>query len=207
MFTGLIQCVGQIQKMVINSSGVEFFVGCNKVVGEIRTDDSIAINGVCLTATKIEAEGFWSQAVHITLEKTNLGQLKIGSPVNVELAMKASDRIGGHFVTGHVNTKTKLNRTESKGDNFEMWFQLTSDIRFHLIKEGSVALNGISLTVAEVLQDEFMVSIIPHTWAHTQISKVQVGDEVNVELDMMAKMVAKYVENYLKIQRENHAQI
>ena len=197
MYTGLIQTLGRIEKVESNESGKAFLFYCPDLASEIKIDDSIAINGVCLTATAVTKNGFAAQAVNITLEKTNLGQLFVDQKVNVELSMKYSDRVGGHLVQGHVNGLATVLRTEKKGENFEVWFSAPSDLSKYLLKEGSVALDGISLTIADVKNNEFLITFIPHTWTHTQIHTRNVGDKVNLEVDMQARMIANYVEHFM----------
>ena len=205
MYTGLVQTLGRVQKVSTNESGKEFVFYCPDLVQDIKIDDSIAINGVCLTATAVTETGFKAQAVHITLEKTNLGKLSVDQKVNVELSMKYSDRVGGHFVQGHVNGVATFLRRTTKGENNEVWFKAPAELQKYLLKEGSVALDGISLTIADVKDDEFLITFIPHTWTATQIHTRAPGDELNLEVDMMAKMMANYVEMYLNNKRENHA--
>jgi riboflavin synthase len=198
MFTGLIQTIGRVESISVNDSGRAFSFFAPEIVSQIKIDDSIAINGVCLTATAITPTGFKAQAVHITLEKTNLGLLKVDEKVNVELSMRYSDRIGGHLVQGHVNDVAILNSVKKLGDNYELWFQAPSELSRFLLKEGSVALDGISLTIADVKNDQFLVTIIPHTWEKTQIHSKMIGDKINIEVDMQARMIANYVEHFLK---------
>jgi riboflavin synthase len=198
MFTGLIQTIGRVESISVNDSGRAFSFFAPEIVSQIKIDDSIAINGVCLTATAITPTGFKAQAVHITLEKTNLGLLKVDEKVNVELSMRYSDRIGGHLVQGHVNDVAILNSVKKLGDNYELWFQAPSELSRFLLKEGSVALDGISLTIADVKNDQFFVTIIPHTWEKTQIHSKMIGDKINIEVDMQARMIANYVEHFLK---------
>jgi riboflavin synthase len=198
MFTGLIQSIGRVESITINDSGRAFSFFAPEIVSQIKIDDSIAINGVCLTATAITSTGFKAQAVHITLEKTNLGLLNVDEKVNVELSMRYSDRVGGHLVQGHVNDVAILNSVKKLGDNYELWFQAPSELSRFLLKEGSVALDGISLTIADVKKDQFLVTIIPHTWEKTQIHSKMIGDKINIEVDMQARMIANYVEHFLK---------
>jgi riboflavin synthase len=187
-----------VESIADNESGRAFSFYTPQIVDEIKVDDSIAINGVCLTATEITKNGFKAQAVHITLEKTNLGLLQVDEKVNVELSMRFSDRVGGHLVQGHVNDVAILSSIQKLGENYELWFQTPKELSRFLIKEGSVALDGISLTIADVKDDKFLVTIIPHTWEKTQLHIRSVGDKINIEVDMQARMIANYVEHFLK---------
>ncbi len=196
MFTGLIKDLGKIVKMEKNTEGV-FFEIETKLAAEIKTDDSVAVNGVCLTATSVTSKTFSMQAVHVTIEKTSLRLLEVGSFVNLEMALRFSDRLGGHIVQGHVNGVGEFIRSSNIGENFELWFKIPNEFKKYIIKEGSIALDGISLTVADVkFEDasEIMVTIIPHTWHHTQLHTKKIGDVINIEVDMMAK----YLENFMK---------
>ncbi len=201
MFTGLIQEVGIIESVQENAEGRVFMIKAPSLIKEISIDDSIATNGVCLTATKIVGDSFRAQAVHMTLQKTSLGVLKTGDKVNLELSLKPSDRLGGHFVQGHVNALGKITSIEKKGDNWEMEVSFPETLRKYMILEGSIALDGISLTLAKLTPQTLSVSLIPHTLEKTSLSAKKVGDVLNIEVDM----IAKYIENFLKF-NENSRQ-
>lgn len=193
MFTGLIKDIGTIKSIKPNAEGKEFVIETTKLSEQIAIDDSIATNGVCLTATQIQGQTFKVQAVHVTLEKTNLGKLKVGDKVNLELALRAMDRLGGHFVQGHVNSTGKVTSIKPLGKNYEISFKAPKDLFKYMIPEGSIAIDGISLTISKVTKNEFSVSIIPHTYENTIIHTKKIGDSINIEVDMMAK----YLENFL----------
>lgn len=196
MFTGLVKELGRIASVTLNSEGKRIRVHSRVLLAEMGVDDSVNMNGVCQTAVEIGEDYFDVQAIHTTLEKTNFGDLKEGDPVNLELALRLSDRLGGHLVQGHVNGATKLLSMENQGKNYLLTFALPKKFRSYVIPEGSIALDGISLTVAHVKSDwsEFQVSIIPHTWENTVLNARKIGDKVNVEVDILAK----YVENLLR---------
>jgi riboflavin synthase len=198
MFTGLIKEVGTIIKVTPNSEGSELLIDAPKLAEQIGIDDSVAVNGTCLTATKIAGSVFTTQAVHVTLEKTNIGSLKVGDFVNLELALLPTDRLGGHFVQGHVNGVATFKSFTQRGDNFELTFELPDKLMKYMMDEGSIAIDGISLTCAKVEGNLVTVSIIPHTWANTNLFKKKVGDQVNIEADVLAK----YIENLLKFEGE-----
>ena len=201
MFTGLIKDQGLVVSVTENLEGKVFEIETH-LVPDIAIDDSVAVNGVCLTATAVNEKNFRMQAVHLTLEKTNLGDLKTGSTVNLELALKYSDRLGGHLVQGHVNATATVSDISHRGDNYHLWYKIPADLMKFIVKEGSIALDGISLTVADIKDDCVMVTIIPHTWNETQIHNLKIGSRVNVEVDSNAVMMAKYLdslfENYIK---------
>jgi riboflavin synthase len=193
MFTGLIKDIGIIKAINNNNEGKEFVIE-TKLINDIQIDDSVATNGVCLTATKIESQTFTVQAVHVTLEKTSLGQLSVGSKVNLELALRPMDRLGGHFVQGHVGGIGKIKNIVNLGKNFEITLNAPQNLFKYMILEGSIALDGISLTIARLTNDDFTVSIIPHTYENTNLHAKKIGDSINIEVDMMAK----YLENFLR---------
>jgi riboflavin synthase len=194
MFTGLIQEVGTIESISTNPEGKEFVIKAPSLIKEIQVDDSVATNGVCLTATKIQGDTFRVQAVHMTLEKTSIGFLKPQDKVNLELSLRPNDRLGGHFVQGHVNALGKIHHIQMKGKNWEIEISFPKELRKYMISEGSIALDGISLTIARLTDSTLTVAIIPHTLEKTSLSSKKVGDVLNLEVDMLAK----YIENFLK---------
>ena len=198
MFTGLIQEVGTIESITTNAEGKEFVIRAPSLISQIAIDDSVATNGVCLTATKIEGESFRVQAIHVTLEKTSLGHLKVGSKVNLELSLRPMDRLGGHMVQGHVNALGKIKKIEKTGNNWEIEVSIPTELRKYMISEGSIALDGISLTIARLTDSSLTVAIIPHTLEKTSLSSKKVGDVLNLEVDM----VAKYIENFLRFGKD-----
>jgi riboflavin synthase len=194
MFTGLIQEVGIIESVTSNAEGKEFLIRAPRLIEEIKVDDSVATNGVCLTATKIIGNSFRVQAVHMTLEKTSLGTLKNQDQVNLELSLTPQDRLGGHFVQGHVNALGTIKKIEMNGKNWEMEVSFPPAIRKYMISEGSIALDGISLTIAKLSNTSLTVAVIPHTLEKTSLSSKRVGNVLNIEVDM----IAKYLENFLR---------
>ncbi len=203
MFTGLIQDLGEVISITPNNEGAKLVIKTNKLINEIQIDDSVACNGVCLTATQVNSDSFVAQAVHVTLEKTTIGALKTGSKLNLELALRPIDRLGGHFVQGHVNGRGKLIAVNKKGENFELTFELPEHLMKYMISEGSIAIDGISLTIAKVQGNHVSVSIIPHTWSVTALHTKKVGDLFNIEADMLAK----YLENFMNYKKENKSQM
>ncbi len=199
MFTGLIQEVGTIVSVSSNAEGKEFFIKAPKLIKEIKIDDSVATNGCCLTATQIKGDTFKVQAVHMTLEKTSVGGLKSGDKVNLELSLRAQDRMGGHFVQGHVNALGKIKQIKTMGENWEIEVSFPADLRKYMISEGSVAIDGISLTIAKLTADSLTVAIIPHTLEKTTLGTKKVGDHLNLEVDM----IAKYIENFLRYDKDS----
>ena len=200
MFTGLIKDIGTIKSIRKNSEGSEIDIE-TMLASDIAIDDSVATNGVCLTATSVSGSIFTVQAVHVTLEKSNLGDLKQGSKVNLELALRPIDRLGGHFVQGHINGVGKFLGSKSFGKNWELEFSAPRDLFKYMIGEGSICIDGISLTIAKLKEESFVVSIIPHTLENTTLGIKSVGESVNIEVDMMAK----YLENFIKFERASES--
>lgn len=198
MFTGLIQEVGTIKSITTNTEGKEFVIEAPNLIREIAIDDSVATNGVCLTATKISGSTFRVQAIHVTLEKTSIGFLKTGDKVNLELSLRPTDRMGGHMVQGHVNALGKIKNIEKTGANWEIQVEFPENLRKYMISEGSVALDGISLTIARLGARDLTVAIIPHTLEKTSLSGKKIGDFLNIEVDI----VAKYIENFLRFEQD-----
>ncbi|MDE4543017.1 riboflavin synthase [Thermoanaerobacterium sp. R66] len=186
MFTGIIEEVGKV-KMIQRGNITKIAVECKKVLDGVRIGDSIAVNGVCLTVTNIGKDLFTSDIMYGTLKTSNLGSLKIGSIVNLERALSISGRLNGHIVTGHVDTvgtiidKNKINSTTT--------FKIKIDERYskYVADKGSIAVDGISLTVVESSASYFTVSIIPHTENNTTLNIKRIGDTVNIEVDILSK--------------------
>jgi len=199
MFTGLIQEVGTIQSVIQNAEGKEFIIKAPSLIKEIQIDDSVATNGCCLTATKIQGDTFKVQAVHMTLEKTSIGKLEANDKVNLELSLRPTDRLGGHFVQGHVNAMGKIKQIKTIGGNWEIEVSIPKDLRKYMISEGSITLDGISLTIARLTEDSLTVAIIPHTLEKTTLGTKKVGDHLNLEVDM----IAKYIENFLRFDKDS----
>lgn len=193
MFTGLIEEIGKIDRIQQLGKGIEFSIGCSNILEKIKIDDSVAVNGVCLTATKINPNGFIAQAVDETIRKTTLKNLKINQEVNLETALTLQKMLGGHLVLGHVDTiGTLINITrEDLGTLFQ--FQFDSRFSRYLVEVGSVAVDGVSLTLARLGDIDFTVSIIPHSLQNTIFRNYKPGDEVNLEFDV----IGKYVERML----------
>ena len=199
MFTGLIEEVGKIVKFEPMPGGKRVRILASKIVDDIKVDDSIAINGVCLTATKIESDGFWADAVGETLEKSSLSFLSEGSEVNIERALRFSDRLGGHLVQGHVNGLADVTGITKRGENYLLELRLPDQLTRYTIEEGSITIDGISLTIAQLSGNKIGLSIIPHTWNHTTLRNKKIGDKINIETDV----IAKYIEKLMKGNSDN----
>lgn len=189
MFTGLIQSVGRISRLTASTDGTRLSIHCPELAGRIAVDDSIATNGVCLTAESVDAEGFSAYVLPVTLEKTALGHLTEGAPVNLELALRFGDRLGGHLVQGHVNGTGSIRAIQETGDSWRIAIAIPAALRRYLVPEGSIAIDGISLTIAALDAEGLQVCIIPHTLTNTNLHSRRVGDAVNIEVDVLAKTI------------------
>ena len=194
MFTGLVKSQGKISKLTPNSEGMLIEVTCPDIIHEIAVDDSVSINGACQTVISYSDKTFVVQAVHSTLQKTNFSKMKINEVVNLELAMRLSDRFGGHFVQGHVNTTGQVVNIQNLGLNYLLDVEIVDKFKKYLVPEGSITINGVSLTINKVLGKQFTLSIIPHTWMNTNLENLKLGDLVNVEFDVLLK----YMESLIK---------
>lgn len=191
MFTGLIKEIGEIKSVVTNPEGKLLGIKSRELIKEIAIDDSVSVNGACQTVVKVKGDIFYVQAVHVTLEKTTFGSLKPGNPVNLELSLRPMDRLGGHFVSGHVNGTGQITKVISQGKNWLITVKYPKELEKYIIQEGSIAIEGISLTVAYLKKGEMTVSIIPHTYEKTTLGSKKVGDKVNLEVDLLAKYIEK----------------
>jgi riboflavin synthase len=192
MFTGLIEDVGSVVVIERGSDGAQIRIGTG-LAAEIAEGDSVAVNGVCLTATAIDAGGFETEAMNQTLTVTALGGLSSGENVNLELAMKASDRLGGHIVQGHADGVGTVASIEDDGFARRLRVSLGTELARYVVEKGSIALNGVSLTVAALGEDWAEVSLIPETLERTTLGEAKAGDKLNVECDVVAKYVERMV--------------
>ena len=201
MFTGIVKEIGIIKNIEPNTEGKLFTIDLGCLAEKANIDDSVCVNGVCQTVIEKNGTELKFQAVGVTLEKTNFGQFQIGDKVNLETSLTPSDQLGGHFVMGHVNGITEIVDVISNGDNYYTWLRLPEEMKPYLVQEGSISIDGVSLTIAEVSQDysRFAVSLIPHTWDNTVFNTKRTGSVVNLEVDILAK----YIENLLKHKSKN----
>jgi len=190
MFTGLIQDLGTVESVDSGTDGARIRIA-TRTAGEISSGDSIAVNGVCLTATSTDSDAFETEAMKQTLEVTALGALEAGARVNLELAMKASDRLGGHIVQGHADGVGEVLSIEDDGFARRLRVSLGSELIRYVVEKGSIALNGVSLTVADLGSSWAVVSLIPETLERTTFGEAAVGDKLNVECDVVAKYVER----------------
>lgn len=193
MFTGLVEETGIVKTTSRRGMAVRFAISANEVAQDLAVDDSIAINGVCLTAVSVAGKMFEVEAVEETLRKTTLGQLMVGVRVNLERALRFSDRLGGHLMQGHVDGVGKVTAVQAQDGGTLLSVRLPQEKLKYVICEGSIAIDGVSLTVARLQGDVITISLIPHTLEKTILGELQVGSRVNVEVDL----IGKYVESIL----------
>ena len=191
MFTGLVQSLGTVVEVAERPPGKRLIVRAGDVGGEVRIGDSIAINGCCLTAVEVSG-GTWAfEAGPETLARTNLGELVAGSQVNLERSLAVGDLLGGHFVTGHIDAVGTVVRRHDDRDWTTIWFRYPAALGGQLASKGSIAIDGVSLTLVDVEAEQFSVALIPHTLRMTTLGQRQLGDRVNLETDLLAKYVQR----------------
>ena len=194
MFTGIVEELGTIRSIRRGAASAVLSIGAEAVLSDLRIGNSVAVNGVCLTATGVDGSGFTADVMHETLQRSSLGALGPGSRVNLERAMAADGRFGGHIVSGHIDGTGTI--AERRRDDNAVWYTVSAPpaLLRYIVEKGSIAIDGISLTVASVEADRFSVSVIPHTAAMTLLGAKGPGDVVNLETDI----IGKYVERLLR---------
>lgn len=199
MFTGIVEAVGYVREIKGADRGVSLRISVPDIFDDLKTGDSVAVDGVCLTAKVVNADYFVADVSAETLSRTTLSKLRTGDKVNMERALRLSDRLGGHIVSGHIDGTARLQAKEKEGESVKISFVLGKDLLRYLINKGSIAIDGISLTVNEVVDNGFSVNIIPHTAQNTTILDKKAGDEANIEVDV----IGKYVERLLDKGKES----
>jgi riboflavin synthase len=190
MFTGLIADLGSVESVEADADGATLSIR-TRLAGELAEGDSVAVNGVCLTASTVTEAGFRTQAMNETLRRSSLGALGPGQEVNLELALRAGDRLGGHVVQGHVDGTGAVSAIREEGFSRVLDIEIEPDLARYLVEKGSVAIDGVSLTVSALSEDGFSVSLIPETLKRTNLGHVQEGAPVNIEVDILAKHVER----------------
>ena len=193
MFTGIIEEIGSVKALRREGSAARLTVSASTVLGGTAVGDSICVNGVCLTVVEMEKSGFSADVAVETLKVTNLGELKAGAKVNLERALQLSARIGGHLVSGHVDAVGRIRERREEGNGWRIFIEAPDTTLRYVIKKGSIAIDGISLTVADADEKGFSIAMIPHTAKLTTLGFKSAGDSVNLETDL----IGKYVERLL----------
>lgn len=194
MFTGLVEEKGILREKNPTGDGFQFTIEANRIMTDLKIGSSVAVNGCCLTVVKMEGNTFAVDTIEETLNKTNLGTLKQGMKVNLERPLTAEARLGGHFVLGHIDTVGKVEDINELSNSHWMTISFPEKFKHYLIYVGSVAIDGVSMTVAELKDNIFSVGIIPHTWNETIFSDKKIGDTVNLEFDVLGKYVEKIMD-------------
>ena len=189
MFTGIIEELGKIRQITDKSIDIE----CKTVLEDTKLGDSICVNGVCLTVINIKSDGFTADVSPETFNVTNLGSLKTGDYVNLECAMAANGRFGGHIVSGHTDNTAKVTEISRQGDFYILKVELSPEQSKYTIKKGSIAINGTSLTIAEIKKNIIEIAVIPHTYENTNLKYLKPENHVNIEVDMFAKYIEKFL--------------
>lgn len=191
MFTGLVEETGEIVSVEEAGEGKRIRIEADSVFESMSTGDSIDVSGACLTAESFTQEGVEIFLAEETLQKTWFSEIRSGDYVNLERSLTPEDRMGGHYVQGHVDTTVVIERVETLEEGWNFYFSIPGDFEQFIVEKGFIALEGISLTVAEISQQTFSVTVIPETWSKTNLSQKSEGDKVNLEIDVMAKYAEK----------------
>ena len=195
MFTGVIEELGSVAALETRENGAQLTIECSSVLQDASVGSSIAVNGACVTAVEVAAHRFSAELAPETLKRTNLGRLRRGSPVNLERPLRANSRLDGHFVLGHVDAEAEVVSIEELGeDNWWLRIRVLHALTRYIVSKGSLAVDGISLTVAEIAGDVAGFTIIPHTFKHTTLHAYVPGSSVNIEVDILAKHMEKLVQ-------------
>jgi riboflavin synthase len=194
MFTGIVEGIGKVKKIskaTKNRSAIQMIVDLGKHGKGLKTGQSVALNGVCLTVTKLSKTGCTFEMIEETTKKTNLGNLKLGGIVNIERSLKVGDRLEGHFVLGHVDGVGIIKKIQKKPKEVQIWFEVPKNLSKYVVKKGSIAMDGISLSVVEIKNNLASVCLIPHTIEVTNFKTKNIGDKVNIETDILGKYILK----------------
>jgi len=194
MFTGIVEGIGKVKKIsnaTKNRSAIQMLVDLGKHGKGLKTGQSVALNGVCLTVTKLSKTGCTFEMIEETTKKTDLGNLKPGGIVNIERSLKAGDRLEGHFVLGHVDGVGIIKKIQRKPKEVQIWFEIPKNLSKYVVKKGSIAMDGISLTVVDIKKNLASVCLIPHTIEVTNFKTKNIGDKVNIETDILGKYILK----------------
>ncbi len=202
MFTGIIEELGVVRRMSSSGEGTGIVIGAQEVLSDLKIGDSVAVNGPCLTATSIDRDSFTAWVMPETLNRTNLRHLTTGSPVNLERAMTLDGRLGGHMVSGHIDEVITMTGRKMQGGAIILSFEAKEHLLRYIIPKGSVALDGVSLTVIDVFDGGFSVGIIPHTASQSTLGQKEPGSSVNLEVDLIGKYVEKMLAPRLEGGRE-----
>ena len=192
MFTGLIEEVSPILAIQVRGDGYGMELKSQVVIQDLKIGDSVSVNGICLTVIRQTENSFFVEAVSETVSRTTLKSFRTGQKVNLERALMAQSRLGGHFVQGHIDGVAQVARIEDQKPGFLLTLRMPTDLSRYCVEKGSIAINGVSLTIAQVRQHHVSIALIPHTAKSTTLGQLAVGDRVNIEVDIIAKYVEKF---------------
>lgn len=207
MFTGIIEEVGTIRDLRFMSQGATITVAAERIAAGLKTGDSISVNGVCLTATRMGSDFFVCDISAETLRVSSYKQAKQGNRVNLERSLMVGDRLGGHFVLGHVDGIGRLIAKMTSGEGFGMSFDFPRELERYLVYKGSISVNGISLTISSLVKGVFSVAVIPHTFESTNLNELIIGDRVNLEVDILGKYFERFFQLGLQQDQRSGAKI
>jgi riboflavin synthase len=193
MFSGIVEALGQVEAVREESAGRTLVIAELRLAAQVVLGESVAVNGACLTVVAVDGGTFHFQAGPETLRRTNLGELKTGDRVNLERSLRLSDRLGGHLVQGHVDGIGRIDARQPQGEWDTVWFRCPADLTVQMVPKGSIAVDGVSLTLVDVEPERFSVALIPFTLQQTTLGFKPVGAAVNLETDILAKYVGKYL--------------
>ena len=195
MFTGLIEKIGKLKAKTSKNNMVSLLIDVDDMWNDVVLGESIAVDGVCLTVTAFNTDSFSADVSLPTLNSTNLGAISLGSSIHLERALRVGDRFGGHIVQGHVDAQGSLLEISRNSENVFMTVEVSKDVIDYLVDKGSVAVNGVSLTIQRLTDDSFTVVLIPHTFDKTVFKHMKSGSKVNIEIDIFAKYVKRFTSN------------
>jgi riboflavin synthase len=207
VFTGIIEETGIIQDLRFLAEGATVTVASKVIPSGVKIGDSIAVNGVCLTATRAEMDFFQCDLSSETLQRSTFKQARKGDRLNLERSLMVGDRLGGHFVQGHVDDIGRLVGKAPSGDGYEMSFDFPQELERYLVHKGSIAVNGISLTISALGKGSFSVAVIPHTYQSTNLSQLMIGDSVNIEVDILGKYFERFFQLGLTQEQKSESKL
>ncbi len=199
MFTGIVEEIGKIKNLELRNSILKITIASKIVAKDLKKGDSVAVNGACLTVVDVKRDFFSAEVVPETISKTNLGFLKISDVVNLERALRLSDRLSGNIVTGHIDAVCSVKKI-IKGNNWEIVLPIPKEFLKFCVNKGSICVNGVSLTIAKIENSQIVISIIPYTLQNTNLNLLKTSDKVNVEFDLFGKYIISHLENIIPAQ-------
>jgi riboflavin synthase len=202
MFTGIVEEIGRIRELIVGPDGNRLSIHAGRTLEGVIAGDSIAVDGACLTVTDLDADGFWVGLSPETCERTNLGERRVGEPLNLERAVQAGGRLGGHYVQGHVDGVGQIVDKRPDGDSLRVWFDAPADLMRYIVVKGYICIDGVSLTVTDRADRRFGVALVQYTQGAVTLPSKPVGASVNLEVDV----IAKYVESLLEARGEHTGQ-